>query len=145
MMCLLVFARTELLSLALGENCIPRAFASLVFLQHKLQRLSSFVHPTNGDMPITTLKALNFYYDLMCPSGTEHDMASKSDPKGYRTKVTNAALHMSADCVNYICEYYSTRGCMVTTVLRLANWPILKGEERVHGVSQSFSCRQGGF
>jgi hypothetical protein len=124
----------------LGENCIPRAFGSQVFLQHKLQRLSAFVHPTNGDAPITSLKTLSAYYDLMCPTGTEHDMASKNDPKGYKQKVTNAALHLSAECINFICEYYSKIGCMSTTLLRLSNWPVLKGEEYSTSCTGSNPC-----
>lgn len=100
-----------------------------MFLQHKLQRLSAFVYPTNGDAAITSLKTLSSLYDMMCPCGTEIDMASKSDPKGYKQKLTNAAVHLSAECINFICEYYCKLGCMSTTVLRLSNWPVLKGEE----------------
>lgn len=116
-----------MVSVAIGENCVHQAFDSKVFLQHKLHHISAFVHPADGRMPVTDVKLLTEYYLLMCPVHVE-DGPSQGESRGYAKRIVAMAIHLFASCVAFIVDYYSRKGPMVTTFIRLAGWPELNGE-----------------
>lgn len=121
-------------SVALGENCLHQTLSSKVFLQHKLKRLSTFVHPVvEGVVPVLDLQVLLRYYAMMCPDGIDD---GNNDPKGYDKMVVHAAIQLYPACVNFICEFYP-RSVMCTTILRLTGWNKLDGET---SASKSSPC-----
>ena len=96
-------------------------------MQHKLHHIFAFVHPADGRIPVTDVKVLTEYYLLMCPLNID-DGPSAGESRGYAKRIVAMAIHLFPSCVAFIVDFYSRKGQMVTTFLRLAGWPELNGE-----------------